>query len=278
MGQNLLKNLLNSGHKVTIWNRTSHKCKVFAEAGALTASTPSDVVAAADVVFACLSDPTASKEVVFGSFGLLSEINTSKAFVEMSSIDPETSNDISEAIIAKGGRYLEAPMISNGKKAAEDGEVIIIASGDKTLYEDCSSCFQAMGKHTVFLGHQVGLASRMNLIFSMLYGNIVGALAECCSLVDRADIQMKEFKDILKSSIMNCPLIDMSLDKIMKKDLSILMTLGHLQKDLRLALNMTEEYDATCPITAVTNETFKNSKRSGFSDSDASAVYLRTRF
>lgn len=278
MGQSLLKNLLNSGHQVTIWNRTTHKCKVFAEAGAYTAATPSDVVIAADVVFACLSDPTASKEVVFGSFGLLSEISPSKALVEMSSIDPETSNDISEAIIAKGGRYLEAPMIGNGKKAAEDGEVTIIAAGDKSLYEDCSSCFQAMGKHAVFLGHQVGLASRMNLIFSMLYGNIIGALAECCSLVDRADIQMKEFKDILKSSIMNCPLIDMSLDKIMKKDTSVLMTLGHLQKDLRLALNMTEEYDATCPITAVTNETFKSSKRSGWSDHDASAVYLRTRY
>lgn len=278
MGQRLLKNLLNSGHQVTIWNRTPNKCKEFLEAGASPAKTPGDVVSAADIVFSCVSDPKASKEVVFGSFGILGEMDANKGYVEMSSIDPETSNDISEAIIARGGRYLEAPIIGNGKKAAEDGELTIVAAGDKILYEDCASCFQAMGKQTFFLGHQVGYATKMNLIFSMLYGTITGAVAECCALVERTDLQLKEFKDILKLSVMNCSLTSTVVDKIMKKDQAINMPLNHLQKDLRLSLNMAEEYDQCCPLTAMTNEVFKNSKRSGYGDYDASMVYLRSRF
>lgn len=278
MGQRLLKNLLNSGHQVTIWNRTPAKCKEFLEAGATQGDTPADVVIAADVVFSCLSDPRASKEIVFGSFGVLAEMNPAKALVEMSSIDPETSNDISEAIIARGGRYLEAPPIGNGKRAAEDGDLTIVAAGDKTLYEDCSSCFQAMGKQTFFLGHQVGYATKMNLILSMLYGTMVGAVAECCALVERSDLQLKEFRDILKLSIMNCPLTETMMDKIVRQDNSVHMPLGHLQKDLRLSLSMAEECEQTCPITAITNEVFKNSKKFGYADHDVSAVYLKSRY
>lgn len=278
MGQRLLKNLLNSGHQVAIWNRTPAKCKEFLEAGATHGDTPADVVTASDVVFSCLSDPRASKEIVFGSFGILAEMNSCKALVEMSSIDPETSNDISEAIIARGGRYLEAPPIGNGKKAADDGELTIVAAGDKTLYEDCASCFQAMGKQTFFLGHQVGYATKMNLILSMLYGTMVGAVAECCALVERSDLQLKEFRDILKLSIMNCSLIETMMDKIVRQDNSVHMPLGHLQKDLRLSLTMAEECEQTCPITAITNEVFKNSKKFGYADHDVSAVYLKSRY
>lgn len=278
MGQRLLKNLLNSGHQVAIWNRTPAKCKEFLEAGATHGDTPADVVIAADIVFSCLSEPRASKEIVFGSFGILAEMNSSKALVEMSSIDPETSNDISEAIIARGGRYLEAPPIGNGKKAAEDGDLTIVAAGDKTLYEDCSSCFQSMGKQTFFLGHQVGYATKMNLILSMLYGTMVGAVAECCALVERSDLQLKEFRDILKLSIMNCPLTETMMDKIVRQDNSVHMPLGHLQKDLRLSLSMAEECEQTCPITAITNEVFKNSKKFGYADHDVSAVYLKSRY
>lgn len=278
MGQRLLKNLLNSGHQVTIWNRTPTKCKEFLEAGAQDAKTPADVVLAADIVFACLADPRASKEIVFGSFGVLAEMDSSKAYVEMSSIDPETSNDISEAVIARGGRYLEAPMIANGKKAAEEGDLTIVAAGDKSLYEDCSSCFQAIGKQTFFLGHTPGCATRMNLILSMLYGTMVGAIAECCALVERSELAAKDFKDILKLSIMNCPLTDSMMDKIIKQDTSVHMPLGHLQKDLRLALSLAEEFDQTCPITAITNEVFKSTKKFGYTEHDVSAVYLKSRY
>lgn len=282
MGQRILKNLLNSGHSVTIWNRTSSKCNGFIEAGALPAKTPADVVQTVDIVFSCLSDPKASKEIVFGPFGILSEMNSGKGYVELSSIDPETSNDISEAIIGRGGRYLEAPLIANGKQVTENGEATIVAAGDKSLYEDCSSCFQAIGKQAFFLGHQPGSASKMNLIFSMLIGNIVGAIAESASLLGRnqqTELQMKDFRDILKLSVINCPLVDIVCEKLAQTTAACPeIPLNHLQKDLRLALEMSDEYNQMLPITATTNEQFKNAKKYGYGEQDASAIYLRSRY
>lgn len=51
----------------------------------------------------------------------------------------------------------------------------------------------------------------------------------------------------------------------------------HMQKDLRLALSLSEQIEQGMPITAATNEVFKHAKRNGYSEHDASAVYVRSR-
>ncbi len=58
---------------------------------------------------------------------------------------------ILQAIIARGGRFLEAPVIGS-KGPASTGELVILSAGDQTLHEDCGTCFQAMGRKTLYLG------------------------------------------------------------------------------------------------------------------------------
>ena len=56
-----------------------------------------------------------------------------------------------QAVTARGGRFLEAPLVGN-KQSASSGQLIILTAGDMSVYEDCSSCFEAIGKQTFFLG------------------------------------------------------------------------------------------------------------------------------
>lgn len=156
MGSGIVKNLLNSGHSVTVWNRTAEKRDEFVKAGAKEALTPGDVVAETDITFSCISDPQAVKDMVFGNCGVLSEINTTKGYVEMTGIDADTSQDIAEAISLKGGRYLEA-QVQGSKNQSQDGSLVVLVAGDKSLFDDAQSCFQAMGKYTYHLG-EVGNA------------------------------------------------------------------------------------------------------------------------
>ena len=94
--------------------------------------------------------------MVFGNCGVLSEINTTKGYIEMTGIDPDTSQDIAEAISLKGGRYLEA-QVEGSKDQAHDGSLVALVAGDKSLFDDAQSCFQAMGKYSYHLG-EVGNA------------------------------------------------------------------------------------------------------------------------
>ena len=59
----------------------------------------------------------------------------------MTGIDSETSQDIAEAISLKGGRYLEA-QIQGSKSQAQDGTLVVLVAGDRSLFDDCQSCFQ----------------------------------------------------------------------------------------------------------------------------------------
>lgn len=59
--------------------------------------------------------------------------------------------------------------------------MIILAAGEQTLFEECQTCFEAMGKNSFYLG-DVGNASKMNLILQMLAGVSVAAVAEALSL------------------------------------------------------------------------------------------------
>jgi len=278
MGQRIVKNLINSGHQVTIWNRTPSKCKNFVDAGATQVTTPADVVVSADITFSCLSDPSAVKEIVFGNCGVLSEIRNGKSYVELTTMDPEVSNDISEAIMARGGRYLEASMIGNGKQQAEEGNLILVLAGDKTLFDDCRSTFQAISSHAFFLGGNIGDASKMGLVISMIAGNLIGALAESMALADRAGLSNKDLLEILTLSPLNCPTLLTKAKAMIQSSFPTETPLTHMQKDLRLALKLAEEHEHPLPVTASTNEVFKHAKLLGYADHDVSAVYIRSRF
>lgn len=65
---------------------------------------------------------------------------------------------------------------------------------------------------------------------------------------------------------------------MVKGDFSTQQPLSHMQKDLRLALSMSEMCDHPIAITATANEIYKHAKRLGYGEHDSSAVFVRSKF
>jgi glyoxylate/succinic semialdehyde reductase len=53
------------------------------------------------------------------------------------------------------------------------------------------------------------------------------------------------------------------------------LPLQHLQKDLRLATNMADSLNHPLSLTAIANEAYKNCRRVGLGENDASAIHYR---
>lgn len=216
-------------------------------------------------------------QMVFGNCGVLqAESMSLKGYVELTGIDAETSQDIADAINTKGGRYLEA-QIQGSKTQAEEGTLIILAAGDKSLFDDCQSCFTAMGKHSFYLG-EVGNASKMNLVLQLMNGVIIAGIAEGMALADRAGLQVKDVVEVLKLTSLNCPTVMEKSEAIVSGGYTTHHPLMHMQKDLKLSLEMGDHLQQPLPLTATANEVFKHAKRLGYSELDTSAVYIRARF
>lgn len=128
-----------------------------------------------------------------------------KGYVEMTSIDHETSTDIAEAICSKGGRYLEA-QIQGTRAQAGEGTLIMLAAGDRGLFDECQTCFEAVGRNSYFLG-DVGNATKMNLVLQMIAGVSLVGLAESMAVAVRSGLKLKDVLEVLELTNMASPLI-----------------------------------------------------------------------
>ncbi|XP_060080082.1 uncharacterized protein LOC132559473 isoform X5 [Ylistrum balloti] len=272
MGQGMVMNLLRSGHEVTVWNRTALKCREFVKAGALKGNNPAEVIQRCDITFSCVADSTAVKDLVFGNSGVLQGITKGKCFVEMSTIDEETMQDVGEAIMARGGVFLESPVVGSRVPALE-GQLIILAAGERKLYDDCFSCFEAIGKKSLYLGADVGQATRMKLIINMVMGSVVAGLSEGMAMAEKVGLDQEDVAEVFSIGALSCPTIIHKSQAILNQKYDPHFPLMHQQKDLRLALMLGDKVEQPLYVAAAANELYKKARRLGYGDSDIAAVY-----
>ncbi|XP_070811465.1 cytokine-like nuclear factor N-PAC isoform X3 [Pituophis catenifer annectens] len=271
MGSGIVSNLIKMGHTVTVWNRTAEKCDLFIQEGARLGRTPAEVVSTCDITFACVSDPKAAKDLVLGPSGVLQGIRPGKCYVDMSTVDADTVTELAQVIVSRGGRFLEAP-VSGNQQLSNDGMLVILAAGDRGLYEDCSSCFQAMGKTSFFLG-EVGNAAKMMLIVNMVQGSFMATIAEGLTLAQVTGQSQQTLLDILNQGQLASIFLDQKCQNILQGNFKPDFYLKYIQKDLRLAIALGDSVNHPTPMAAAANEVYKRAKALDQSDNDMSAVY-----
>lgn len=194
----------------------------------------------------------------------------------MASLDPQTSKDICEIIEKRGGRYLEA-QIQGSKKEAHAGSLVILAAGDEKLFKECKSCFKAMGNTAFYLGG-VGYATKTNLVLQLMKGIALVGLAEGLALADRCGISSTDVIEIFKMSNLNCEYLLGKAEIIGKRDFkNVEQAVEHMQKDMKLALDLSHHLKQPLLMTSTANEVYKHARRLGYDGYDASCVYMRTR-
>ena len=129
-----------------------------------------------------------------------------------------------------------------------------------------------------------------------MVGVTLAGLAEGMALADRAGLQQKDVMEVLDLTGLACPTILGKGKAIIDGGFPTHQPLQHMQKDLKLSLNMGDQLEQPLPLTASANEVcisydnhcmlnhfiimkvFKHAKRLGYGEHDVSAVYIRARF
>ena len=275
MGKAMAVNLVNAGFEVTVWNRTPERCEPLRALGAKVAATPRGAVEASAITFAMLADPEAAAAVCFGAEGVLAGIGKGQGYVDMSTVDDSTSRRIAEAITGRGGRFLEAP-VSGTKKPAEEGTLIILAGGDRSLFDEALPALDIMGKMVLYLG-EAGCGARMKLVVNMIMGGMMSAFCEGLALGERGGLQPAQILEVLAEGALANPMFRVKGAMILDGNFSTAFPLKHMQKDLRLAIQLGDELAQPLPSAAAANEAFKRARAEGFADEDFCALYKTVR-
>ena len=128
MGTAVTLRLIDSGHQLTVWNRTRDKTQVLASAGARVAPSPRALAEAADILISFLSDVDAVDATYLGAQGLLSANVRGKLFIEMSTVQPATERSLAEQVRAAGAALVECP-VGGSTGPARDGKLFGLVGG-----------------------------------------------------------------------------------------------------------------------------------------------------
>jgi 3-hydroxyisobutyrate dehydrogenase len=181
MGAAMAQRLIEVGHKVTVWNRSTGKLKPVTDAGAAVAATPAELAKNADAVITILTDAAAIDTVYSGASGLLSGDVRGKLFIEMSTVQPQTAVALADKVRAKGAALVECP-VGGSTGPARQGKLIGLMGAEPADAERAKPILDQLCRRLEHCG-PVGAGAVMKLTINMplmIYWQALGeALALC---------------------------------------------------------------------------------------------------
>jgi 3-hydroxyisobutyrate dehydrogenase len=194
MGSSIGARLMEVGHKLTVWNRTSEKTKPLADSGAAVAKTPAELTSSVDVVISLLIDAAASNAVYHGPQGLLAGDAKGKLFIEMATVTPEAQVKLAEAVRATGAAYIECP-VSGSVIPARAGKLLGLMGAEpadaaraRPLLEQI--CRRVMHAGPVGSGTLLKLAVNLPL---MVYWQALGEQLSMCKTLTIDPAELLDF-------------------------------------------------------------------------------------
>ena len=266
MGHGMAKNLLMQGHGMTLLDHPGNQPVVDLQAlGACLAATPKEVAQAADVVFMCVTASPQVEATVYGPQGLLEGLRPGTIIVDATTADPVSTLKIAQAVQAKGGRYVDAPM-TRTPQHAEDGCVNTMLGGDEATLAEVRPLIECYAEN-IYVGGEVGSGHRMKLLHNYISLGTLALLAEAYTCAGKAGIDRKVLTDVLASGGGDSVVLKRLMPFLDNGDPgSMLFSLINASKDLRYFTHMAEDLRVGAFVGEAVHQTFLTAANVGGDD------------
>ena len=273
MGSRLARRLLDAGHAVTGYNRTREKARALVDAGMKLAPTPRDAAAAADIVFTMVTDNDALRAVSFGADGVLAGLRPGATLVEMSTVGPDVTREVGDAVAARGATMLDAP-VSGSTVSVEQGVASIQVGGDVAALERVRPYLAVMGPNGITHVGPLGIAKAMKVATNLGVAVQIMAFCEAVALAEKSGIAREAAVEALMRSVIASPLVKYRGPYVVgRMAAQVAFPVPLIQKDLQLALDQARAVGTPLPLTALTQEWMSKARAMGLGDEDFAVVF-----
>jgi len=268
IGTPMVKNLIKAGFNVTVYNRNPEKSAVLSEELQVNvAETPAALVGSSDFIISMISDDDAVKDIYQGENGILSVAGGKKLIaIDMSTVSPETTEELAALCAVQGIAYLDAP-VSGSIKPAEEGQLVIMVGGNAAAYEQAKPIFDVLGKSSTYLGES-GKGNVAKLAINLLLGIVTQGLSEAVVFAEKNNVPAADLLPLINAGALGNGLIKMKTENIVNNNYKPAFALKLLVKDIRLA----KENGMDTPIGEALYDTIKDASAKGYAEEDMISV------
>jgi 3-hydroxyisobutyrate dehydrogenase len=272
MGRPIARRLLESGYKLTAYNRDRSKAEALVGYGAVVANNIAELASNTDVILSCLANDDAVRNVYAGPEGVFANARPGTAVIEMSTVNPETSRELYKLGSERGVSVLDVP-ISGSTPAAEQGALTLFGGGDEQIFHNTEPIFRTVAQQYFYLGPS-GSGTTMKLVANTLLGVGMQAIAEAIVLGQKAGLQRDRLFDVLSHTAVIAPAHIGKLTRAASNDYSAQFALRLMNKDFRLILETAAEMRVPMPVTAAAFQ-INTAEAANSIEEDFSAVIRR---
>ena len=272
MGRPIARRLLESGFKLTAYDRDSGKAAELIRYGGTVAQSVSELSSSCNVVLSCLPTDEAVLEIYGGSDGIFANAHRVSLVIDLSTVNPETSREISKQGSERGVEVLDVT-ISGSTPVAEKGLLTLFGGGNKECFDGAESIFRVIAKKYFHLGPS-GSGTTMKLVVNTLLGIGMQAIAEAVALGEKAGLDRNRLLDVLSQTAVVAQAHVGKLERAMKSDYSPQFPIRLMNKDFGLILNLAAAVGARMPAAGAAFEINARQSDEG-AEQDFSAVILQ---
>lgn len=266
MGRAIAGRLIDGGHDITVWNRTTGRADDLVGRGAVEAPAVSDAVQGADVVFLALSGDDAVREVLLPDGRALPGLDG--VVVDCSTVAPATSREEADGY---PDRFVACP-IAGAPQAVAAGTALLIVGGAAAAVDRAAPALDALSPSRHFAGADPGAAAIVKLVNNYLLLAGLAVLADAVAVAQANGFADDDVRELLTKLPLVAPGLKNRIDGLIgdRHDPWFTVQLG--SKDLRLFTEVADRAGAQLGVAEATRSRYHEAVELGFGERDLTAI------
>ena len=273
MGESMSENIVKKhDDEVYVFDFVAEKIDLLASKGAKPAASSLELAKAVDVIISMVPKSEHSMSVYKS---ILPALDASKTCIDMSTIEPSVSVEISKMVKATGAKFIDAPVVKS-KPAAIAGKLGIYVGGDVETYEAMKPILLYMGENVVRMGDN-GAGLVMKICHNALVAQIQNGVNETMCVAKKFGIGPVEFATAISYGGGQCFYMDTKSQAIADENWTTAFSVENEYKDVNIFKALADECGQKIPGGENVCNVYAKAMEAGYGKEDFCATFKVVR-
>lgn len=268
MGAGMARNIAAAGLPLRVWNRTEERAEPLADVAEVAGSV-AEAVTGADVVLTMLFDADSVADTMEEARDAL---GPDVVWLQQSTVGVDGTARLAKLAEQLGVAFVDAPVLGT-KKPAEDGALVVLASGPESVRVRVAPVLDAVGGRTMWVG-EAGAGSRLKLAANAWVFTVVEGIAESLALTRELGLDPRLFLEAVQGGALDAPYVQLKGGAMLDGAFDPAFALGGALKDADLILEAARSAGLDLGVLPGVREHFARAVEAGHGDQDMAATYL----